>query len=202
MSMKTILFSNHTPKTMLLTILCVIGVCVQAQNQSSAPSGAGQNQTSAPPNVAQQVGATAAAATQTVQDAGKTALTGLETVWSRIDERRLKNRTPDELVSWALMGLLVAGLLYRFTKGTQGKAVVLGLVGAFLGGIVANVFQLNLGLGPVLIRYEDLICSLIGSVVLLIVWGKVAQKMAPKPDAGAAPKSGSAKKPEPVEAKH
>lgn len=187
---------------MLGTTLCITGLVVLGQNQSSAPAGAGQSQTSAPPSTAQQVGATAAAATQAVTDAGQTALTGIETVWKRIDERRLKNRTPDELVGWALMGLLVAGLLYRFTRGTQGKAIILGLVGAFLGGIVANVFQINLGLGPVLIRYEDLLCSLIGGVVLLIVWGKVAQKMAPKPEAGAAPKAGADKKPEPAGAKH
>ena len=91
----------------------------------------------------------------------------IEVLWQRIDERRLKNRTPDELVAWALMGLLVGGMLYRFGRGGQVTSVLLGLVGAFLGGIVAHVGQLNFGLGPVLITYEDLICSLAGGLLIL-----------------------------------
>jgi uncharacterized membrane protein YeaQ/YmgE (transglycosylase-associated protein family) len=46
---------------------------------------------------------------------------------------------------------------------------VLGLAGAFAGGIVANVTRFNLGLGPVLIRYEDLICAIGGSLLLLVL---------------------------------
>ncbi len=38
-----------------------------------------------------------------------------------------------------------------------------------IGGIVANVSQLNLGLGPVLITYEELLFTLLGGV--LILWG-------------------------------
>jgi uncharacterized membrane protein YeaQ/YmgE (transglycosylase-associated protein family) len=194
--MKTILAPSLKS---FVAVLLGAALCVVASSGRAADPASVTNQTSAAPSMAQQVGASAAAATQSVQDAGQTALNGVEVLWQRIDERRLKNRTPDELVGWALMGLLVASLLSRFTKGTQGKALLLGLVGAFLGGIVANVFQLNFGLGPVLIRYEDLICSLVGGIALLFIWSKVAQKMAPKPAAGAAPKPAPAK---PAEAKH
>ena len=121
-------------------------------------------------SVADQVGTTATEVTQKVQDTGKAAMSEVEVLWKRIDERRLKNRTPDELVAWALMGLLVGGLFYRFSDMGQVKSIMIGLVGAFIGGIVANVLQLNLGLGPVLIRYEDLLCSLLGAVVLFFAW--------------------------------
>ena len=131
-----------------------------------------QNQTSAPP-VAERVGAAATEATRAVEDTSKRALNKVETLWLRIDQRRLVNRTPDELVAWGLMGLLIGGLLYRVTKLNQVTTIVLGLAGAFLGGILVNVLQLDFGLGPVLIRYEDLIFSLGGGFVVLYVWGLI-----------------------------
>jgi uncharacterized membrane protein YeaQ/YmgE (transglycosylase-associated protein family) len=127
------------------------------------------------------VGATATEVTQSIQDTGKSAVSGIETLWKRIDERRLKNRTFDELVAWALMGLLVGGALHRFTKLSQTSAVFLGLAGAFVGGIIANVLQLDLGLGPVLIRYEDLLCSLAGGFLLLFAWNWYRERTASKP---------------------
>jgi uncharacterized membrane protein YeaQ/YmgE (transglycosylase-associated protein family) len=122
-------------------------------------------QASSPP-LAEKVGATATEVTQNIQDSGQIAASAAEDVWKRIDEKRLKNRTLDELVAWALMGLLVGGLLYRLSNLGQFKTIIVGLLGAFIGGIVANVLQLNLGLGPVLIRYEELICSLLGGLAL------------------------------------
>ena len=142
------------------------------------------------PSTAQQVGTAATQATQALQDTGQAALNNVELLWQRIDEKRLKNRTPDELVAWALMGLLVGGLIYRITKLGQGATILLGLAGAFLGGIVANVAQLNFGLGPVLIRYEDLICSLAGGFVILYVCAWIKKRAAGKPE--------QAKKPAPA----
>lgn len=136
------------------------------------PNSRAQNQTSPPP-VAQQVGAAATEVTQTT-------LNNAELVWKRIDEKRLKNRTPDEIVAWALMGLLVGGLLSRFTKLSSMASVVVGLIGAFLGGIASNVLQLDWGLGPVLIRYEELLCSAFGGLALCFVWRWFRTKAAPK----------------------
>src|SRR5262249_573314 len=142
-----------------------------------------QNQTSAPP-VSERVGAAATEATQALQNTGERALNKVEALWLRIDQRRLVNRTPDEIVAWALMGLLVGGLLYRVTKLTQVTTILLGLVGAFVGGILANVLQLDFGSGPILVRYEDLICSLVGGFVLLYVWGLLKKGSPAKPAAG------------------
>ncbi len=136
-------------------------------------------QTSTTP-VSEKVGTAATEVTQTIEDTSKTALTKVEELWKRIDERRLKNRTVDELVAWALMGLLVGGLLYRITNLGQARTLLLGLAGAFLGGIAANVLQLNLGLGPILIRYEDLICSLVGGFALLLAWTWFRKRKASK----------------------
>jgi uncharacterized membrane protein YeaQ/YmgE (transglycosylase-associated protein family) len=169
--MKTMPFFAY-PKAVPLILGAML--CASAQGLCA------QTETSAPPFSAQ-VGTTATQVTQETMD-------NAQLVWKRIDEKRLKNRTPDELVAWALMGILVGGVLHRFSKLSQGAAIVVGLVGAFIGGIVANVLQLNWGLGPVLIRYEELLCSLIGGVVLFLAlrWftarkgAAAAPKAAPK----------------------
>jgi uncharacterized membrane protein YeaQ/YmgE (transglycosylase-associated protein family) len=117
--------------------------------------------------------AAAEQAKASVEKAGTEAANGIETLWKRIDERRLKNRTPDELVGWLLMGLMVGALASLVTPKETTIAqrwgmVGFGLVGSFFGGILAHVFKLNFGLGPVLIRYEDLLLSIVGGFVLIL----------------------------------
>jgi len=116
---------------------------------------------------------TSAAAEKAGQAAAQTA----KGLWERIDEARLKNRTPDELVAWVIMGVLagaVAGMMTTLKSTGFGKLahLVLGLVGAFLGGIVVHVGQFDFGWGPVLIRYEELFCSLVGAV-LIVAAGRI-----------------------------
>jgi len=118
--------------------------------------------------VAEKASAAASETKEEIQDASKAAKGKLEQLWRRIDEARLKNRTPDEIVGWLIMGLLVGGILARATDLRRWSAVGFGLIGAFLGGIVAHVTKLDLGLGPVLIRYEDLLVSLVGAVLIVL----------------------------------
>jgi uncharacterized membrane protein YeaQ/YmgE (transglycosylase-associated protein family) len=179
--------TTQVQSVLLSAAFCVTSLACLAQAQTNAVQ-ANATQTNAP-GLAQQVGATASEVTQTT-------LNQVESLWKRIDERRLKNRTPDELVAWALMGLLVGGLVYRFSHLSQVTTILIGLVGAFIGGILANVFQIDLGMGPVLIRYEDLLCSLIGGLGLFFVWkwlkGRMAPATAPKADASKAATSKTA----------
>ncbi len=141
--------------------LCVLGLTGSAQAGTSTAAAA----------------ETTTEARQVIHETGQAALNKIEVLWQRIDERRLKNRTVDELVAWAIMGLLVGGLLFRFGRRNQLTSVVLGLVGAFIGGIVANLTQFNLGLGPVLITYEDLLCTFVGGVLILCItrWSTLAK---------------------------
>ena len=106
---------------------------------------------------------------QLIQDTGKMTAEKAQTLWQRIDEGRLKNRTRDQIVAWVIMGLLAGGLLHGFGKRSLLVSVILGLAGAFIGGIVANVTQLNLGLGPVLVTYEDLLFTLVGAVMIICI---------------------------------
>ncbi len=118
----------------------------------------------------------------TLEQAGTEAVNKADEIWRRIDESRLKNRTRDQIVAWVIVGLLVGNLVGFFTAGQSTFSqrlgfIVLGLIGAFLGGIIVNVAQLDFGLGPVLIRYEDLLVSVIGGFVLLgVVRFLVARK--------------------------
>jgi uncharacterized membrane protein YeaQ/YmgE (transglycosylase-associated protein family) len=109
-----------------------------------------------------------------VAQAGRSAADKAEQLWRRIDAARLKNRTRDEIVAWVIMGVLVGALAGMMTSlkptglGKLGR-LLLGLAGAFLGGIVVRVTGLDFGWGPVLIRYEELAFSLIGAILLLVL---------------------------------
>jgi len=120
-------------------------------------------------SVGEKVEATAETAKEAVSDAGKTASKKIEELWARISEARLKNRTRDEIVAWVIMGVLVGGLMNRVTGLKPITSFSLGLLGAFVGGIVAHVTALDFGLGPVLIRYEDLVMALVGAAVLMVL---------------------------------
>jgi hypothetical protein len=133
----------------------------------TAPSGFAPSQASAQ-TIEEKASAAASETKEKIEDAGKAAAGKLDQLWRRIDEARLKNRTPDEIVAWLICGLLVSGLLARTTDLRSWRPFVFGLIGAFLGGMVAHVTQLDLGLGPVLIRYEDLLFSLAGGVLVVL----------------------------------
>lgn len=112
--------------------------------------------------------------TETVEQAGRSAVDEAQQLWQRIDAARLKNRTPDEILAWVIMGALVgglAGLLSSLKLSGAGKLgrLFLGLAGAFLGGMVVRVTGLDFGWGPVLIRYEELFVSFLGAILLIVV---------------------------------
>jgi len=132
-------------------------------------------------SVGDKVAATTDEVKEKVQDAGKTAASKLDQLWQRIDEARLKNRARDEIVAWLLMGVVVGSVLGRATKLTWFTAFAFGLIGAFLGGMVVHVTQFDMGLGPVLIRYEDLLSSVAGAVVVLLVVRGVMKEKKSKP---------------------
>jgi uncharacterized membrane protein YeaQ/YmgE (transglycosylase-associated protein family) len=120
-------------------------------------------------------------AKQTIEHASKSAMNEIEQLWRKIDEQRLSHRTRDELVAWVIMGLLAGGLLSLVAKLKRPATLFFGLAGAFLGGLVVHVTQLNLGLGPVLIRYEDLLLSLLGAFFLVFLTRAFMKRKESKP---------------------
>jgi len=115
----------------------------------------------------------ATAMTDAVKDAGRSAADSFKGLWSRVDEGRLTNRSRDEIAAWVIMGMLVgavAGLFTSLNTSRSGRLgrLLLGLTGAFVGGLVVRLAQIDFGWGPVLVRYEELLFSLIGAVFLII----------------------------------
>jgi uncharacterized membrane protein YeaQ/YmgE (transglycosylase-associated protein family) len=126
-----------------------------------------------PPTITDRAKQAVSSAGEAVQEAGRSVGRSVENLWRRMDENRLQNRTRDEIVAWVIMGVLagaVAGMMTSLKTGGLGKAarLLLGLLGAFLGGMIVRVAQLDLGWGPVLIRYEELFFSLLGAVALIV----------------------------------
>ena len=121
-----------------------------------------------------------------VQDASDSAGKAMGDLWTSIDKNRLKNRTPDQIVAWIIMGALVgaiAGMATSLKSTGLGKAgrLMLGLIGAFIGGIVVRVAQIDFGWGPVLIRYEELLFSFLGALLLIVI-GRVLHAKSKKPN--------------------
>lgn len=113
-------------------------------------------------------------AKEAVRDAGRAAEKTFENLWRTIDGQRLRNRTPDQIVAWIIMGALVgavAGMATSLKTSGLGKVgrFVLGLAGAFIGGVVVQIASIDFGWGPVLIRYEDLLFALVGALVLILI---------------------------------
>jgi hypothetical protein len=142
---------------------------------------AGLHRLEAAETVSDRVGAAASAAERTVQQAGETSMAWSAELWRRVDEKRLRNRTFDQVVAWAIMGLLVGGFIYQFGRLNRVVIVLVGLVGALLGGIIANVAAFDLGLSPVIIRYEELLASLVGGVLIFVALRLFTSRKVAKP---------------------
>ena len=86
------------------------------------------------------------------------------------------NFTLSELLIWLIVGGLVGsfvGMLVTRKKEGFGHWINLGIgmVGAVIGGIIFNLFKIDLGLGDFAITAEDLISALLGGVLFVAaVW--------------------------------
>ena len=124
-----------------------------------------------------------------VEDAGRSVADGAGKLLDRFDEARLKHRSRDEVIAWVIMGLLVAAAAGMMTPlrptgfGNLGR-ILLGLGGAFLGGMVVRVARLDFNWGSAVIRYEELLASLVGAILLFVIFRLVrprSVKKAPTP---------------------
>ena len=86
------------------------------------------------------------------------------------------NLPPDKIAVWLIVGALagwLAGVLVKRNRSGFGHIAntFIGLVGAFLGGILFKTFNIDFGLGAVTVRLDDLVSAFAGSLVfLLILW--------------------------------
>lgn len=120
-----------------------------------------------------------------VSESAEAVSSGVTTLQNRISDSRLVNRTRDENVAFVLMGVLVASVAGMFSKirssglGMVGR-LLLGLGGAFIGGMVVRVAQLDFGWGTVTMGYEELLFSLLGAVAIVAVSRGIQYQMRKK----------------------
>ncbi len=82
--------------------------------------------------------------------------------------------TMDQVIVWVIIGILagsLAGMLVKRSKKGFGhfSNLLIGLIGALIGGFLFDLFHINLGLGKVTISVEDLVAALAGSILFLVV---------------------------------
>jgi len=84
------------------------------------------------------------------------------------------NITPSELIVWLVVGALsgsLVGMVVTRKKGGFGRYINLGigLVGALIGGLIFDLFKIDMGLGSLKVTFEDLLSAFIGSLLFLVV---------------------------------
>jgi uncharacterized membrane protein YeaQ/YmgE (transglycosylase-associated protein family) len=88
-----------------------------------------------------------------------------------------------DIIAWIVLGAIagwVAGLL---VKGDEGMGaighVVLGIVGALVGGFLANALGFGSGReGGDIVNLQSIIVAIIGAVIVVLVWGMLTRRRA------------------------
>ncbi|MFN8374768.1 MAG: GlsB/YeaQ/YmgE family stress response membrane protein [Anaerolineae bacterium] len=84
---------------------------------------------------------------------------------------------PEQIVTWVIIGLIagfLAGLLVRGRGfGTLGNLII-GLIGAVVGGFLFTLFNVQVPgelAGGITLRWIDIIVAFIGAIVVLLILG-------------------------------
>ena len=84
------------------------------------------------------------------------------------------------IIAWIVVGIIAGALAKLIIPGKQGGGIivtmVLGIVGALLGGFIANSV-LNLGLDKG-INFATVLWATIGALIVSFVWGFIQRKSA------------------------
>ena len=92
--------------------------------------------------------------------------------------------TLSQIIVWIIVGALagsLTGMIVKRSKEGFGKYMNfgIGLVGALIGGLLFELFNINLGLGSISVSFEDILAAFIGSLIfLIIIW--IVQKQRKK----------------------
>ena len=94
--------------------------------------------------------------------------------------------TLQELVVWLILGAfagMLSGILLR-KKGSRFVNLIIGLIGAVIGGYIFEIFKINLKFENITVDINNLISATVGALVLIIVlrlihmlWNYIFKKM-------------------------
>ena len=87
------------------------------------------------------------------------------------------NFVPEQLITWVIIGLiagLLAGLLIRGRGFGFAANVVVGLLGALLGGFLFTILGMEVPSafdGGIMLAWGDMFVAFVGAVVILLFFG-------------------------------
>src|SRR5579859_6717695 len=87
------------------------------------------------------------------------------------------NFVPEQVITWVIIGLiagLLAGLLVRGRRNGFMSSVVVGLLGALLGGFLFTVLHIQVPTvfsGGITLAWADIFVAFIGAVIILVLFG-------------------------------
>jgi uncharacterized membrane protein YeaQ/YmgE (transglycosylase-associated protein family) len=86
---------------------------------------------------------------------------------------------PEQVVTWLIIGLiagLLASVVIRGRRASFIASIVLGLVGALIGGFLFNLFHMSVPPaleGGLVLRWADMVVAFIGAAIILLVFGLI-----------------------------
>jgi len=79
------------------------------------------------------------------------------------------------IIAWIIVGLVAGALAKLILPGKQGGGwiitLILGLVGAFVGGLIASLVGVDFGAG--LTDWRTWVFAILGSIVVLLIFGAI-----------------------------
>jgi uncharacterized membrane protein YeaQ/YmgE (transglycosylase-associated protein family) len=84
------------------------------------------------------------------------------------------NAQTRSIVTWVIVGLIagwIAGLLRRADGGVALEWLIAGVIGALVGGFLAQQLRIDLKTGNAFL--ERLVMSLVGAVVVIVIAGLI-----------------------------
>src|SRR5579859_6827844 len=106
---------------------------------------------------------------------------------STMDQPLTITFVPQQVLTWIIIGLIagfLAGLLIRGRRFGLVGSVIVGLLGALVGGILFTVLRIQLPpalQGDFTLRWQDIIVSFIGAVIILLIFGGLYRRRLPPP---------------------
>jgi uncharacterized membrane protein YeaQ/YmgE (transglycosylase-associated protein family) len=96
--------------------------------------------------------------------------------------------TLGKFIVWLILGALagtLAGRLVTFSRQGYGgwMNLIIGMLGAVIGGFLFNLLGIDFKLGELKLTVEDLISAFVGSLICIIAWWIIRQRMA-RPQTG------------------